>query len=91
MTLKNLMVTLKNLMVNKKINIVIFVIALFASAGAKTKYGVNTTSEMWVVFLTTWVSTWIVFLTTWIQGMLIFFIGYKMFSWFKSKKTTENN
>ena len=76
--------TLKNFLVNKKINIVIFVIALIATAGAKTKYGVDTTSELWVVFLTTWVSTWI-------QGMLISFIGYKMISWFKSKKTTENN
>lgn len=71
--------TLKNFLVNKKINIVIFVIALIATSGAKTKYGVDTTSELWVVFLTTWISTWI-------QGMLISFIGYKMFSWFKSKK-----
>lgn len=42
--------TLKNFLVNKKINIVIFVIALIATAGAKTKYGVDTTSELWVVF-----------------------------------------
>lgn len=76
--------TLKNFLVNKKINIVIFVIALIATAGAKTKYGVDTTSELWVVFLTTWISTWI-------QCMFISFIGYKMFSWFKSKKTAENN
>lgn len=76
--------TLKNFLVNKKINIVIFVIALMASAAAKTKYGIDTTSELRVVFLATWVSTWI-------QCMLISFIGYKMFSWFKNEKTTENN
>lgn len=74
--------TLKNFLVNKKINIVIFAIALMASAGAKTKYGINTTSEMWDVFLTRWASAWI-------QCMLISFIGYKMFSWFKNIKNKK--
>lgn len=74
--------TLKNFLVNKKINIVIFAIALMASSGAKTKYGINTTSEMWAVFLTRWASAWI-------QCMLISFICHKIYCWFKNIKNKK--